>query len=101
MPSLQALLKKAHTTVVFHSEKERAYLFLSEDDRNMRQNNTGTHTVLINGSEASICEALNGSASIRQLQAMNQLVIKGSYRQVLIIEALLLLSKNRNTSNNF
>ena len=95
MPALRVLLKKTHTMVIFNTAKEQAYLFLSEEHLQAKKNNKGTHTVAINGSKASICEVLNGTESIRQLQALNQLHIQGNYRQVLLVEAILLLSRNQ------
>ena len=95
MPALRVLLKKTHTIVIFNTAKEQAYLFLAEEHLQAKKNNKGTHTVAINGSKASICEVLNGTVSIRQLQALNQLHIQGNYRQVLLVEAILLLSRNQ------
>lgn len=95
MPSLRVLLKKTHTMVVFSTAKEKVYLFLSDECLHTKKSNQEKHTVSINGSKASICEILNGTSSIRQLQALNQLQIQGSYRQILLVEAILLLSRNQ------
>lgn len=92
---LQVLLKKTNTTIEFMSEKEQWHLFLSEQQSHTRRTEKSSHRITISGSKECIEEALAGKVPLRKLQKLNQLDIQGNFRQILLIEALLLLSREK------
>lgn len=90
---LRVLLKKADTMIVFVSDKEQGHLFLSDQENHTTYTETCSYRITISGSKECIEEALMGKVPLRQLQKMKQLEIQGSFRQILLIEAILLLSR--------
>lgn len=93
---LQVLLKKTNTSIVFITEKEQWHLFLSEQLSHAKKTEKSSHRIIITGSKQCIEEALTGRVPLRKLQKLEQLEIKGNFRQILLIEAILLLSKEKN-----
>ncbi len=92
---LKVLLKKADTMIVFVSDKERGHLFLSYQESHINFIETSSHRITISGSEDCIEEALMGKVPLRKLQKMKQLEIQGNFRQILLVEAILLLSRSK------
>ena len=92
---MQVLLKKADTMIVFVSDKEQGHLFLSNQENHIKYTEKSTYRINISGSEACIEEALMGKVPLRKLQKMKQLEIQGNFRQILLIEAILLLSRDK------
>lgn len=93
---LQALLRKTNTMVVFSTEEENWHLFLSNKETHTTFTDKGLYRVTVFGTKDSINEAISGQAPLRQLQKLNKIKLQGNYRQILLLEALLLLSKNIN-----
>ncbi|MBD3108228.1 hypothetical protein IEO70_07595 [Bacillus sp. AGMB 02131] len=92
---LQVLLKKTNTSIVFLSEKEQWHLFLSERLSHAKKTDKSSHQIIITGSKQCIEEALTGRFPLRKLQKLGQLEIKGNFRQILLIEAILLLCREK------
>ncbi|WP_042352312.1 hypothetical protein [Bacillus massiliigorillae] len=92
---LRVLLKKAHTMVVFSTEEEKWHLFLSTSELHTNYSDKGRYRIHLFGSKESIQEIIRGEASIRQLQKLNKIQVQGNYRQVLLIEAIFLLSRSQ------
>ncbi len=90
---LQVLLKKAHTMVVFSTGVKKWHLFLSTSGSHTNYTEKGTHRIHLFGTKESIQEIIRGEASIRQLQKLNKIQVQGNYRQILLIEAIFLLSR--------
>ncbi|WP_019243824.1 MULTISPECIES: alkyl sulfatase C-terminal domain-containing protein [Bacillus] len=90
---LQVLLKKAHTRVIFSDNEQRWHLFLSNNEVHTQNTDKGTYQILIFGEKKELEQLLCGEISLRQLQRLNKIKIQGNYRQVLLLEALLLLSR--------
>jgi len=98
---LQVLLKKADTMIEFVSDnKERGYLFLSQHENHTKYTETSSYRVTISGSKECIEEVLMGKVPLRKFQKMKQLEIQGNFRQLLLIEAILLLSRNKSVVRN-
>lgn len=91
---LQVLLKKAQTTVVFSTENKQWYLYLSQGELDAK-NNKSTFRIHISGDEASLLEAASGRLTLSQLQKLGLIKVQGNYRQILLVEALLLLCRER------
>lgn len=91
---LHVLLKKAHTMVIFSTEEEHWHLFLSNSEVHTKYTDKGTYRISIIGSRNHLDEVIRGEVSLRQLQRLNKIKLQGNYRQILLVEALLLLSKN-------
>lgn len=92
---LHVLLKKAHTMVVFSTKEENWHLFLSTSEVHTNYTDRGTYRIHLFGSKDSIQQIIRGEASIRQLQKLNKIQVQGNYRQVLLIEAIFLLSRSQ------
>ncbi|MFS0780292.1 SCP2 sterol-binding domain-containing protein [Bacillus sp. 1P06AnD] len=92
---LHVLLKKANTMVVFSSEHKKWHLFLSNNEVHTHYTDKGTYRVSIIGEEDQLYEVIKGNVSLRQLQQMNKVHLQGNYRQILLLEALLLLSNRK------
>ncbi|MGM9929165.1 MAG: hypothetical protein ACI35P_14555 [Bacillus sp. (in: firmicutes)] len=93
---LQVLLKRAHTNIVFATKDEQVHLFLSEKITHTDHTDEGMFHVSIFGTREWISEALNGTMSLRRLQALNKVKVEGNYRQILLIDTLLMLSRQKN-----
>ncbi|WP_050616292.1 SCP2 sterol-binding domain-containing protein [Bacillus testis] len=92
---LHVLLRKAHTMVVFSSETGKWHLFLSNREVHTHYTDKGTYRVSIIGEEEDLLKIIKGTASLRQLQKQNKVKLQGNYRQILLLEAILLLSSER------
>lgn len=92
---LRVLLKKAHTMVVFSTEKEKWHLFLSMAETHTNYTDKGTYRIHLFGTKEVIRDVIAGNVSIRQMQKLNKMKVQGNYRQVLLLEALFLLSRGQ------
>ena len=92
---LQVLLKKADTMIVFVSDKEQGHLFLSHRENHIKYTEASSYRIIISGSMECIEEALVGKVPLRRMQKMKQLEIQGNFRQILLVEAILLLSRSK------
>lgn len=93
--ALHVLLKKANTMVVLSTEEEKWHLFLSTSELHTNYTEKGTYRIHLFGSKEAIQEIIRGESSIRQLQKLNKVQVQGNYRQVLLIEAIFLLSRSQ------
>lgn len=94
---LQVLLKKADTMIVLISDKEQGHLFLSAQENHAKYTEACSYRITISGSKECIEEALMGKVPLRQLHKMKQLEIQGNFRQILLVEAIFLLSRAKST----
>lgn len=90
---LHGLLKKANTLVIFTTEEEKGHLYLSFSDTHSDYTERSDYCINILGSKEIVNQVLMGQVALRDLQKHNKVTVQGNYRQVLLVEALLLLCR--------
>ena len=87
---LKQMVKKVSRTIILSSESGEWHLTLSDavhDKKNSR--------IFIKGPEEILLQALKGEIPLRQLQRLERISIQGNFREILLLESLFILSKER------
>ncbi|MGN1400141.1 MAG: hypothetical protein ACI4XL_01420 [Bacillus sp. (in: firmicutes)] len=83
---LDYLLKKVQAVIVLESESGRWIFCLSGMEHRKLRNE-----IWIRGSHECLQQIIRGEAALRKMQKLRLVAIRGNYRQVLLLESILLL----------
>ena len=87
---LRQMVKKVSKTIILSSESGEWQLTLSEPVHEKKNSR-----IVIKGPEEILLQALMGEIPLRQLQRLDRLKIQGNFREILLLESLFILSKDR------
>ena len=87
---LKQMVKKVSKTIILSSESGEWHLTLSDTVHEKKNSR-----IFIKGPEEILLQALMGEIPLRQLQRLERLKIQGNFREILLLESLFILSKER------